>query len=335
MTAFTLPPNTRAVGDGNPPADIDALVNILGLVLGIAVDGTGTVTSGALELTPNQVTISGASGATSSPLSVVGSSDAGQLVYIEQDSSTDHALTVNLVGTGGATQAALNAVSANSAFSAAEISGTETAHGTLKITHHGYSAASDSGAAGLSIDLQTTVGGSTGTAAQGIFITSTTDTLPPGNALTVRYNSQDWFVVKGGVGTTGAGIVGIGVATGHTPAGMLEIAQKDTSTFGLAMTAIASGTDMINLKDSGGNQRFQVNNSGNMITRATAYISTTVQIGSTSASLGGGGNGCVGITNASTNPSTTPTGGGILYASAGALFWKGSSGGAATQIASA
>lgn len=48
----------------------------------------------------------------------------------------------------------------------------------------------------------------------------------------------------------------------------------------------------------------------------------------------GGGAGVVGIANATTAPSTTPSGGGVLYASAGALYWYGSSG-TTTKIASA
>ncbi len=40
----------------------------------------------------------------------------------------------------------------------------------------------------------------------------------------------------------------------------------------------------------------------------------------------GAGDGVIAIANATTNPTTTPTGGGILYVSAGALKYKGSSG---------
>jgi hypothetical protein len=58
--------------------------------------------------------------------------------------------------------------------------------------------------------------------------------------------------------------------------------------------------------------------------------------------LGGGlsgsnaptGDGVVWLGNATTNPSSDPTGGGILYASAGALYWLGSSG-TSTKIANA
>jgi hypothetical protein len=314
-----LPPANRTPGSGDPPADFNDVDTILALLVGITPGTGGTVTTGEIPLFAASVTISGIPGSASSPLSVVGSSDAGQLVYLEQDSSTDHCLTVNLAGTGGATQAALNAVSANPAFSAVEISGTETAHGTVKITHHGYANASDSAAAAISVDLQTTVGGSAGTAAQGLFITSTTDTIPAGDAIRVQYGAQDWFVVKGNTGT-GNGIAGIGVASGHTPAGMLEIAQKDTTTVGLAMTALASGADMIDLKNSGGSLMFQVNNSGNVVMRASAFADAGIQVGGTSTQFGGGAGGVIGITNATTAPASNPAGGVVLYASGGHLY---------------
>jgi len=48
----------------------------------------------------------------------------------------------------------------------------------------------------------------------------------------------------------------------------------------------------------------------------------------------GGGNAVIGITNATTVPSTNPTGGGVLYAEGGALKWRGSSG-TVTTIANA
>jgi hypothetical protein len=47
--------------------------------------------------------------------------------------------------------------------------------------------------------------------------------------------------------------------------------------------------------------------------------------GSTLGSFGGG-DGVIGIANAPTAPTANPTGGGILYASAGALVWRGSAG---------
>src|SRR5260370_24450527 len=75
---------------------------------------------------------------------------------------------------GGRNNAGLNVVSANTAFSACEVSGHETGHGTLKISHvnPGPNPTSDANAAAISIDLQ--AGKAGGTAAQGIFLKSTT-----------------------------------------------------------------------------------------------------------------------------------------------------------------
>ena len=328
--ADTIPPDTRTTGQGNPAADMDNVADVLSLLTGVAAGGS--LTPGQVPLVAAKLTLTGVTGATSSPLDVEGSTAAGQLAFVKQTGTTDHAATVYLAGVGGTANSALNVVSDNTGFSTMQVTGTETNRGTVKIAHHGQSTGSDSSASAISIDLQTTVGGVTGTAAQGIFITSTTDTIPGGNALTVRYNSQDWFVVKGNVGA-GNGIVGIGVATGHTPAGMLEIAQKDTSTVGLFMQAIASGTDMVSLKDSGGTQRFQVNNAGNAVMRANAFCSTALQIGAVSGDFGGGSS-CISIKHA-TDPSTNPTGGGIIYVdSTGHLCYRGSSG-TVTQIATA
>jgi Hyaluronidase protein (HylP) len=284
-------------------------------------------------VTADEVDVSATTGTTSAALNVSGSTAAGELSYMEQDGNTDHVLTLNQTG-DGSSQAALNAVSANPNFSCVEVTGTETNRGTIKVTHQGYSNGSDSSAAGLSIDLQTTNGGTTGTNAQGIFITSTTDSIPGGDAICIRYDSQDWFAVKGNVGA-GNGIVGIGVATGHTPAGMLEIAQKDTTTVGFYMEAEASGADMIDLKDSSGNLRFQVTNAGNLVTRATALISTNMQVGSTSSNIGGGGNGCIGISQVSTAPSTNPSSKGVvLYVdSNGNLLCRTSAGNVRTVAA--
>jgi hypothetical protein len=86
----------------------------------------------------------------------------------------DHVAVFNLATDGGTNNAGLNVVSANTAFSACEVSGHETGHGTLKISHvnPGPDPASDANAAAISIDLQ--AGGARGTAAQGIFLKSTT-----------------------------------------------------------------------------------------------------------------------------------------------------------------
>lgn len=64
-----------------------------------------------------------------------------------------------------------------------------------------------------------------------------------------------------------------------------------------------------------------------------AWNANGIQIGGPTLDLGGGV-GVIGIDNAGTNPSTNPTGGGILYADSGALKWRGSSG-TVTTVANA
>lgn len=231
-----------------------------------------------------------------------------------------HAVTAYMAATSGTSNSAINAVSDNPGMSAVQVSGTETNRGTVKITHRnpGAGATADASAAAVSIDLQD--GGVGGTAAQGVFVTSTTGSTT-GNLITARNNGRDDFVVKG------SGRAALGIATGATPAGKLEIAQNDDSTVGLAMTAnSASAQQMVLLKDSGGSARFEISAAGNSIHRATAFFTSAIQAGSASADLGGSAGFVLSMKNASTNPSTNPTGGGILYVSGGALLYRGSSG---------
>jgi len=299
--SYTVPSDSHAVGDAGHTTDHNNIADLLAAFY-----------SGRTDVPP---------------ISIQGNTNTGQQMFVKKQGTTDHAITAYLSGTGGTSNSALNVVSDNSAFSCMEVTGTETARGTVKIAHKGYAAASDGSAAAVSIDLQTTVGGSTGTAAQGIFITSTTDAAPGGNAITVRYNTLDQFVIKS------SGLVGIGnIAIGHTPAGQLEIAQKDTSTVGLFIQAIASGTDMVSLKDSGGTQRFQVNNAGNAVMRANAFCSTALQIGAVSGDFGGGSS-CISIKHA-TDPTTNPSGGCIIYVdSSGNLLARTSAGNVRTIAA--
>jgi hypothetical protein len=107
------------------------------------------------------------------PVSVIVSS--GIAVSAKSTSKTpgDHVGVFYLAADGGTNNAGLNVASANSAFSACEVSGHETGHGTLKISHvnPGPNPASDANAAAISIDLQ--AGKAGGTASQPIFLKST------------------------------------------------------------------------------------------------------------------------------------------------------------------
>ncbi|HHK0147570.1 TPA: hyaluronoglucosaminidase, partial [Streptococcus pyogenes] len=89
---------------------------------------------------------------------------------------------------------ALNITSANEGGSAMQIRGVEKALGTLKITHENpnVKANYDENAAALSIDIVKKTNGG-GTAAQGIYINSSTGTT--GKMLRIRNKNEDKFYV--------------------------------------------------------------------------------------------------------------------------------------------
>ncbi|NBK85607.1 hyaluronoglucosaminidase, partial [Streptococcus equi] len=92
---------------------------------------------------------------------------------------------------------ALNITSGNENGSAMQIRGVEKALGTLKITHENpnVEASYDENAAALSIDIvKKQKGGGKGTAAQGIYINSTSGTT--GKMLRIRNLNDDKFYVK-------------------------------------------------------------------------------------------------------------------------------------------
>ncbi|MGW0467395.1 hyaluronoglucosaminidase [Streptomyces sp. NPDC003027] len=225
-----------------------------------------------------------------------------------------HALTVVQDGVAG-DGVALNVVSHNPDDSAMYLSGTEKARGTLKILHRGYRDASDGGAAAVSVYLETTGAEEDkagGTAAQGILVTHTTGATK-GNLITLRNNAVDDFVVKG------SGAVGIGVPIGATPRGRVEIAQRD-SVIGLLMQANADpDSRLVELRDRAGVAKVRVLNSGTLAAH-------NAQFGVAGAESYGGGDGVVGIRNATVPPTTKPSNGGVLFAEGGALKWRGSAG---------
>jgi hypothetical protein len=99
---------------------------------------------------------------------------SGVAISAKSTSTTpgDHVGVFNLATDGGTNNASLNVVSVNAAFSACEVTGRELGHGTLKISHVNPGPGPTSDANALSIDLQDGAFG--GTAAQGIFLKSTT-----------------------------------------------------------------------------------------------------------------------------------------------------------------
>ena len=240
---------------------------------------------------------------------------AGRLTLIGAGTTSgEHTFTTVQNGSGDNVSSA-NLTSANEDFSAVQITGREKAHGSLKINHtKPPSGLSDASASALSLDLK-----GAGTAAQGIFLTAT-DGPTTGNLVTIRNNGREDFTIKA------SGRLGMGIATGATPGGIIDILQTDDSSIGLHIKANStSSSDLITAKNSAGTARFRIDRTGNMVEQGVAYIVTGLQMGTTSTDFGGGSN-VIGMKNAITVPTTNPTAGIIAYAESGILKYRQPSG---------
>ena len=243
-----------------------------------------------------------------------------RVLFAKTTSTTQHAGTFYQAGTSGAHVSALNVVSDNPQGSAMQLSGTETALGTLKISHlnPGPGAADDAGAAALSLDLKRNSKG--GTAAQGIFVTAT-EGATTGNLIVLRNNGRDDFVVKG------SGRAGVGMDIGEAPEASLEVKQPDTTTPGLVVTGIASTTSpLFQTKTSAGTATLEVGSSGAIVHRAVSFYTNSLQLGSTSSDLGGSGGSVISMKDATTAPTTNPTGGVIAYSQGGVFKVRSAAG---------
>jgi hypothetical protein len=83
------------------------------------------------------------------------------------------------------------------------------------------------------------------------------------------------------------------------------------------------GSASVTLLNSAGNVYIMQN--GYQYAAAFQGSTASMQLCGPTLSLGGG-TGVIGVTNCSSSPSTNPSGGGVLYAAAGAGTWRGSSG---------
>lgn len=183
---------------------------------------TGGIVTGQLQFKPNKSGIkpsSSVGGAINIDMSK--SEGAGVVVYSNNDTSDGPLMSLRtgketfnksalFVDYSGKTNAvniamrqpstpnfssALNITSGNENGSAMQLRGSEKALGTLKITHENPSIGADydKNAAALSIDIVKKTNGA-GTAAQGIYINSTSGTT--GKLLRIRNLSDDKFYVK-------------------------------------------------------------------------------------------------------------------------------------------
>ncbi|MFD5910239.1 hypothetical protein ACFWHL_16130 [Streptomyces massasporeus] len=239
-------------------------------------------------------------------------------------SDTEHALTVYQRATGTSPgSVALNVISDKPGDSAMWLSGKESARGTLKIAHlnPGAGVSADAGAAAISIDLQRN--GKGGTAAQGIFVTATEG--PTTGRLLVLRNSDpattDDFVVYND------GKTGIRIPVGNVPAAALEVRQRDTTTVGALILGAASTTQPIfQVKNSAGTATLEVGTTGAIVTRAISFFTNSLQLGTTSSDLGGSGGAVISMKDATTAPTTNPTGGVIAYSQGGVFKVRSAAG---------
>jgi hypothetical protein len=195
---------------------------------------------------------------------------------------------------------------------------------------------------GSTAPLTTAVGGAT-TAASGDGTTATITTT------TAHYLSVGDLAVVAGITPTGYnGTYAITAVTTNTisylnattgsqtvagtvsaPA-QVSITTRSAGTTGLIIKGAASQAQpMLSLVDNSGNGIFGINTSGGILNNGLTVIllaaNRNVQFASATASHGGGA-GVLGIANATTVPTSNPTGGGILYVNSGALSYIGTSG---------
>lgn len=240
--------------------------------------------------------------------------------FLKTTSTTAHTLTVYSAGTTG-TGVAINAINDRPADSAMYLTGQPTSRGVLKIAslNPGSGAVANAGSAAISIDLQwldSTGASQGGTAAQGIFLTSTNG--PTTGRLLVLRNSDpattDDFVVNA------SGLTGIRIPVGNVPAAALEVRQRDTTTIGAIFRGAASTTvGILQCITSAGTVTFEVSSSGAIVHRALSFYTNHLQLGATSSDVGGALGSVISMKNATTDPTTNPTGGVIIYASGGRL----------------
>ncbi len=181
----------------------------------------GGVMTGQLKFKPAATVAYSSSTGGAVNIDLSSSRGAGVVVYSDNDTSdgplmslrtgketfNQSALFVDYKGTTNAVNiamrqpttpnfsSALNITSGNENGSAMQLRGSEKALGTLKITHENPSIGADydKNAAALSIDIVKKTNGA-GTAAQGIYINSTSGTT--GKLLRIRNLSDDKFYVK-------------------------------------------------------------------------------------------------------------------------------------------
>jgi len=130
----------------------------------------------------------------------------------------------------------------------------------------------------------------------------------------VTISTAAQFVVKGNTDRVQAAVIGNSTQTSNL--------QEWQNSGG---TVLASVSQTGTLATTGGVNTLLLRSTVDSVTTIYLAGSRNVQFASATPSVGGGA-GVLGIANATTVPSSNPTGGGILYVESGALKYRGSSG---------
>jgi hypothetical protein len=127
----------------------------------------------------------------------------------------------------------------------------------------------------------------------------------------------------------GNGIVVVGRASQTSD--LVQIRNGSSSTNDLLSfrdsvgSVLAKFTSTGAIETTGGVRTVGIQGTGDGLSAITTSSNRNLQLFSATTSIGGGA-GVLGIANATTVPTSNPTGGGILYVEAGALKYRGSSG---------
>jgi hypothetical protein len=144
-------------------------------------------------------------------------------------------------------------------------------------------------------------------------------------------NLQEWqnssAAVVVSISAGGALYTASSIRSGISAANAQIQAQAGSATtVGLVLRAAASqSANLQEWQNSAGSTLMFVSSSGYLQANFGATVTGNTRLGPVAANTADGV-GVVGIANATTVPTTNPTGGGILYVSNGGLFWRGSSG---------
>lgn len=207
-----------------------------------------------------------------------------------------------------------------------------TAEGTIGT--HGTRLTTVEGSTGTLDTRLTAVEGTQGT--QGTRLTTAEGTIGTlGTRLTTAEGKlipTQWTVdgTNGGLtigsGTGGAAGQGRLDVRGLASSPTAFLQQPATSGQALLLSQDSSNSgNILEVRGSDGVVRTTVDQNLNLVTGRSLFATTGVQVGAASATFGGGA-GVLGITDATTVPTSNPTGGGILYSTGGAPRWRNPSG---------